>query len=474
MTKSENRHRLLGIALCLTIIGCVGVLSFSVSTFFDKLMFLIMLTIFVFCVILDLKEDKKAVLARMKGIFQSAKILYIVLALYFIWDVITILYTRDLLLSVKKFPYMIEYVGIFLASVYYCKITNKIVHIIISVALTGTLVSIGTYLYYFLSQKPIYFQRLSTARDYNVYASIIIFGIIFASVYLMNYCKLSFFKRILIYTAVCVVNMPTFYFAGSRRMAIMVPYFFLFAVLFEVIRLMVSKTATKRILFENLAFLSIIVVIFFITSSSLPIFSKFGAEKEAAYKAWLANEQSNGIDVPTKEETKDEKTISAVLETISDKSMYSKRSLIYSVAFNELKDYNVTEWIFGRGAAYDLYMYDTTTDEALLKAYSIDKDHPRPKGWLSVHNFTLADLLNGGLIKLILGLTLVGTIIAYMIRAIQYKKRIGIALVIPFALVFVNNFISGAYGMMNDVFFQIMLAVLCGIIYVNQKEKANV
>jgi hypothetical protein len=256
-------------------------------------------------------------------------------------------------------------------------------------------------------------------------------------------------------------------------MVIMIPYFFLFAILYEAIRLLVSKKAPRRVLFHNLSFLCVIAVIFFLTASTLPLFSRYGSQKEDAYKKWLFDQKDNDTEVSNEETRKEEKTINEILDTITDKSMFGKRTLIYSVAFNEIKQFRFTDWIFGRGAAYDLYMYDTTTDKALLEAYSIDENNPRTKGWMSAHNFALADLLNGGLIKLTLGLTLVGTIIATIIRTIAKRKRVGILLVIPFALVFVNNFISGAYGMLNDIFFNVMLIMLCGINFVNQKEIAN-
>jgi len=65
---------------------------------------------------------------------------------------------------------------------------------------------------------------------------------------------------------------------------------------------------------------------------------------------------------------------------------------------------------------------------------------------------------------------LIFQIARHVIIAIKQKKRAGLILVIPFALVISNNFISGAYGMLNDVFFQTMMLILCGMLYINKKE----
>jgi len=171
-------------------------------------------------------------------------------------------------------------------------------------------------------------------------------------------------------------------------MFIMLPFFFAFAVLYEGIRLIISRKKASSLVPRNLAFFVIAVVIYFGAVSCLGVFSEIGSQKEADYKDYIKQQESEGKEIIIKPPSYKEKTISSVLETIENKTMYSKRSLIYSVAFKELKDYTPLEFIFGRGAAYDIHMFDITTDEALLKAYSINEKNPRPSGWLSaISNF---------------------------------------------------------------------------------------
>jgi len=487
MKKKFTRHNLLGVLLSITIISLIGVLALSVNSYFDKIIFGIMIVVLIYCIAKDYMEDRPQFLERLFKLYKDTRLLSLALGLYLIWDIVTMLYTKSPYLALRKLPHMLEYLGIFVAGVYYANTTKRLYGVMASVAITGTLVSIATYFYYFLSERPIYFQRLSTARDYNVYACLILVSFIFMSILLMNYSKMKFRYRISLFILICFINFPAFYYAGSRRMAIMIPYFFILAVLFESIRLMLSKKAKTKFLMDNLIFFLVMVSVFVATIYALPTFSDIGKKKEAQYKLSIEAPSKPSIEIklPQEEiplivgepELKDqniphlpEKTISNILETINDKTMTSKRKLIYSVGIQELKTYSLKEIVVGKGSAYDINIFDKTQDKALLEAYEISDENPRPTAWLSVHNFLLADMLNGGIIKVILALVLMFFIIKHIIKAISIKKRSGVVLIIPFTLVFVNNSISGAYGMLNDVFFHIMMVVLFSLIYVSGKE----
>lgn len=473
-----SRQNVFGLTLCATIIFALSDLAFSVRTYHDIVMFVILLLLFIYNIIRDIHENKIKLLKQVQQALHSAKWLYIALIIYYVYDLITMIYTKSYAHALKKLPYMLEYTTIFLAGIYYCTTKKRLFGVMISIAATGTIVSISTYIYYFLSLKPIYFQRLSTARDYNVYACLIFVSFVFLTNLLIHYSRLSFKKRFILFTIFSMINIPTFYFAGSRRIFIMLPYLFAFTVLYEGLRLIILKINKKSSLSHTLSFFGICVIIYFSCVALLPTFSQYGATKEASYKAHIAASiQNEGVGNGNGEVDKSnswyEKTIENIMETIGDKSMYSKRTLIYSVAFSELQTYSPIEFIFGRGAAYDIHMYDVTQDANLLDAYSISEDNPRSFGWLSAHNFLLADILNGGIIKVVLGIFFVIQLIRHIIILIKRNSRSGIMIIIPFALVLVNNFISGAYGMLNDVFFQIMMIILCSMLYLKRKEEIN-
>lgn len=471
--SSVSRQKVFGITLCATIIIVLSDLAFSVRTYHDIVMFFILLIVFAYNVICDIKENKKEFIKKIKDRFYSAKWLYVVLILYYVYDIITIIYAKNYTHALLKLPRMLEYTVIFVAGVYYCTSVKHLKHFMISVALSGTIVSIGTYIYYFCSLNPIYFQRLSTARDYNVYACLILISFIFLSDIIISCTRISYLKRLLIFTFFALVNIPTFYFAGSRRIFIMMPYFFTFAVLYEAIRLIFLQKDKMKSLAHSLSYLSVCVVIYFSCIALLPSFTQFGEQKEKNYKNYVKQIIDSGQEFKKKPNSTNEKTIINIIESIDNKTMYNKRSIIYSVALKEVKTYSFTDLVFGRGAAYDIHLYDVTQNEELLDAYNISEKNPRRIGWLSAHNFMLADLLNGGIIKLLLGFVLAIEIIIHAIIATYRRKQSGILFGIAFSLILSNNFISGAYGMLNDVFFQTLMISLCSVLYLYRKGDFN-
>lgn len=235
-----------------------------------------------------------------------------------------------------------------------------------------------------------------------------------------------------------------------------------FTLIYEGIRL-------REKLPKSLLFITITVAIYLSTASFLPTFTEYGLQKETAYKNWVKEQQDTGVEITKPPNSWNETTIENIIETIDDKSMTNKRSLIYKTAINELLRYKPLQIIFGRGSAYDIHLYDTTTDKDILDAYSILEYNERPIGWMSVHNFMLADILNGGLIKLFLGIFMIVQIVIRIIKAIKIKPGIGPPFIVLFSLVLINNFISGTYGLLNDIFFYMILMLIISI----TKESSN-
>lgn len=463
-----NRQQIFGLLFFITTILVVCAPAFSISLYTPKIMVVISSFYFLYCLYVEGKHEKQDLKIRVKSVFQSAKWLFVAILLYYAWDLITMIYAKDYAHALRKIPYMLQYTMLTLMGIYFCNSKKRFMWLLTAIGLSGTLVSIGSYLYYTFSRNPIYFQRLSTARDYNVYACLILICFTVLAEMIIHFPKWSYKKKMGLFLLATLINIPSFYFAGSRRIFIMLPYFFAFAVLFESIRLFMKKANGKKIV-QSLSFFAVLTAVYFSCMALLPSFTKLGTEKEKHYKEYVTAQIEKGEEVKKKPNSWNEKTIENVLETIEDKTMYSKRSIIYKVAFNELKTYSPLELAFGRGASYDIYMYDVTTDQELLDAYNISEKNPRSSGWLWAHNFLLADILNGGIIKVILALFLVFQLICHMILAIKKESQYGVLLSVPFTLVFVNNFISGAYGMLNDLFFHMMFTILIVLLYTTKK-----
>lgn len=470
--KKISRSTILGILLYSTIIIVLVDVAFSVRTIHDSIIAAVTGVWLIYCIICDFKQDKQSTSAHLKTVFTSARWLYIAIASYVLYDIITMLYTRDLYYYVQqKLPYQLEFITITAAAIYHCKTKKRVAGISLAIFIAGLSVAIGSYIYYFSSVAPIYFKRLSTARDYNVFSCLLFFAMLFAFDW-FNHSRSLFeafgsqgkrsrYLRFAGFVLTMIAIMPSFYLAGSRRMVIMLPYFAIYAVVFTVTR--ATRTSPDRFSrWKTVAMVGVFIVAYLVSTSLLASFTDFANHKEKAYRT-LVEQSKNDPETDTPKRpisSSGETTIGEMLETIEDKSMTSKRSLIYSVAFRELKTYSPTDWIFGRGAAYDLYMYYTTDDAELLNAYSITDSNQRTKSWLSAHNFMLSDLLGGGIIKLLLGMFVVFQLIRHVALAIRRNIDLAVPLGVATALVLANNFISGSYGMLNDIFFHIVLIVV--------------
>ncbi len=449
--------------LYLASVFCVlTVLSFSVSTLFDKALVILTSISFCLCVRADWKAGRESLLKTWKRNFWGNRLLLLALGAYYLWNLVTLFYTRDFSLALRGLPYRLEYLFLFLAGLYYCNSRKRLILLLGVIGLAGSVVSAASYLLYFFSRRPIYFQRTSTARDYNVYATLIFFSLVIAVTLILNFFQGSFWQRCLLLAGVLALNLPAFYLAGSRRMVILLPYFAGFALLYEGIRLALRKD--WRRLAEQAVLLLCCGAAYFGVSLLAEPFAQFGAEKERAYQEWVSLQQS-GQQSPggnQAESTVPEKTISSILETIENGSMSSKRKLIYSTALRELLGYSPTEWVWGRGQAYDLVLFDRTDDQALLEAYGYTTENRPSKGWMSAHNFLLADVLGGGIIQLLLGLLVCFSALAQTAAVCRKIPPIGLAVCIPAALCLCNSFISGAFGLLNNVFFLVVLTILCG------------
>ena len=449
----------------LTIFSAIGVLSFSVSLHIEKVIFCLMFISFLVVLVQNCRNKPGEVWSRFRAGFQSARFLYVAFGLYLVWDVILLFYSKDLSLAFGKLPQYAGYLLLLPTGIYFCSNKKRVKALIFTVACVGSAVSVGALIIYFVSRRPIYFQRLSTATDYNVFSTILVISLIFGVVWLLYENRLAFWKRLGILVVLLAVNMPVLYLAGSRRMMIMLPYFLLFAVVYEAARSFFQKPVSVRRGTERLMMIVFCAVFYMAASSLAGPFSQLGAEKESAWKKYEAGLIQQGqTDLSDGAlDSSEESTISKVIESIDSGEMSNKRKLIYTVALRELDTYSPTELLFGKGASYDMYLYDHTTNEALLSAYKYDSGDRPASGWMSAHNFVLADLLNGGLLKLALSLALIGGILAVIIGILRRDSRCGLLLMLPFALVVCNNFISGAYGFLNDIFFITVLTLLCSI-----------
>ena len=125
----------------------------------------------------------------------------------------------------------------------------------------------------------------------------------------------------------------------------------------------------------------------------------------------------------------------------------SKRKLLWELAIRQYRGYSAAEKLFGRGFGADALLYRISDDPRLLQAYP-----PQSREQLSAHNFLLTDLLNGGLVQMVLGVSVWLLLAIYLIR--EYLPALlrsgslwlGLFLGFGFGMVLLNSLMSCRFG----------------------------
>lgn len=139
----------------------------------------------------------------------------------------------------------------------------------------------------------------------------------------------------------------------------------------------------------------------------------------------------------------------------------SKRKLLWELAIRQYRGYSAAEKLFGRGFGADALLYRISDDPRLLQAYP-----PQSRERLSAHNFLLTDLLNGGLVQMVLGASVWLLLAVYLIR--EYLPTLlhsgslwlGLFLGFGFGMVLLNSLMSCRFGFLYDRTFWVLLCCL--------------
>lgn len=147
-------------------------------------------------------------------------------------------------------------------------------------------------------------------------------------------------------------------------------------------------------------------------------------------------------------------------ETIGEPSLFEKRRILWGIALRDAHEYSPAELLTGKGGGYDISLYDRVNSRELARSYTREIE----KGTLSAHNFVLADLLNGGIPKAVMGLLLWGWIGILAFRLIRKAPGPGVVCGGLCGLVLLNNLISNRYGFLYDKFFYLAVLLLIWMI----------
>lgn len=328
--------------------------------------------------------------------------------------------------------------------------------VLLTVGLSAVAVSIFTLAYYFLPLKlPLYYTaRFSMRRDYNMYATQLVTGLI-ALAYggmAVNSKKTPAAQPVMFLIALPVV-LSLGLLSGSRRVLIMLP-----AVLAVLTASLIAAGArfcgSRRVW----AAIGCVVIIATLTVSETALL-RYGLSQINA----PGGQNRSIAQAPTAETTLIER-----YETIRNSSILEKRKIIWGIALEALSKYSVTDLVFGRGGGENIVLYD----EIIGPLDAVYPDRQARLGALSAHNMLLADLLDGGILKLAALLYLIfASGISCILIAVQ-RPFTGLPIGMILAICMINSLVSNRFGLLYDRYF-VLFAALAAIEYQSVKTQTS-
>ncbi|MFV0497708.1 MAG: O-antigen ligase family protein [Candidatus Fimivivens sp.] len=371
---------------------------------------------------------------------RSKSAVLIAMAVYLSVDATNFFIFGDLALAWQKYRVVGVLILLFASLCILRHRPNFIKLILLVVGLSSVVVSIYSLAYYFLPIRlPLFYTaRFSMRRDYNMYATQLIVGFI-ALVFGVIATKNK--KAMIALMAALPVIVAVSILSGSRRVLIMLPVVLPVAAL--------SFAAAGIRLFgarQTGAVIGCLAVITGLTIAETVLFRYGLAQINTPGSPTRSVAPSSGVETQ----------LSARYETIRSSSILEKRKIIWGIAIEEISKYSVPSLVFGWGGGKNISLYD----EISAPLDAIYPDRQARLGALSAHNMMLADLLDGGVIKLIALLYLIFASGISCIMLALKRPFIGLPLGMILAVCMVNSMVSNRFGLLYDRYFVLFAAMV--------------
>lgn len=437
------------------------------ATFFNQIPFALLLIVD----IILLCRNRKNLGDLLKYYIGKNKALFLCVIVFLMYDVITLLYAQTPKYSIMKYIYFFKamvLIGSMFLLFYEGKEDQRdnIRLLIRYMEILFVLIIVTTIVQYSLGLSP-YRSRISTNHDYNVFATHLMYTLIF---FIWNHIRkwgeISVRRKIL-----CIL-LSTFafdllYLSGSRRAVVLTPFVIVCAaIIYAIKEHLFSNVKNKKCFYDCKRMLTFFCVLGFVTINiilSVPTFEKIVANPEMIenfVSRFIPKRLSDSIKDSINDSAGDT-LLSTRYQTISQEQGLDSRKIIWRVAFAELREYSGKDILIGRGNGYGWNLYEDVDKEGvneILAAY------PRIKGvspqWMSPHNLVLKELLDGGIIKIILLLFLTGVILYYVIRCIKYDLIYGSMIFVLYSCFAAGCMLGGAFGLVGEKLFWLTTGIL--------------
>lgn len=400
-------------------------LVFSIS--FNRIFFIITFVLFLFYVFFN----RKNIMLYNKNKLNN--IIIIFLLLYIALDIIGLLYSPVFSFAMKQYATLVPVIMLILIG--YTTLNNKkdVIHFINTIGISAIAISVYSLFIYFIdsNSKLIYYSRISLVDDYNTFATQILIGTIILLITfgkkVVNDYKL---KDFLFFLVIVFTNLPLVILSGSRRSIVVLVVYSLIVIMIFLWNLGRNKGTKKFGL--GFAFLIICILAVFLTANLEISLLNNASERNRIRIAdpEVASGKYSETDLKDR------------YDTIASYDGMSKRIYIWKTAINEFKTYNIKEMLIGKGTAYDCYLFYNRGTKGLDRELYARSIKNYPLGSLYSHNIFLTDLLNGGILKLLVQLILFVLILMQIWYVMKKNGTHGTILLLCWGIILSNVLIS--------------------------------
>ncbi len=426
--------------------------------------------------------EKGGVFRNVWKVLRASKWTALALSGYLVMGIITLFYAQSPRYALSKYVVVVQMLFLGACLLYYISTCQKgsgaaMRSIYVTIGLSTVFAAVWGILKFLLYRNTADSVSISPITDYNQYTTILLIGLICIGFYIISSSLHTAVKYSFAAISFAIIS-ATIAASKSRRSYLLLfpilAFLFVYAIIYEV-RRFTKDGKSKRQLISGLCGVLFCALCVYAASNILT--------QIVVYPSNHASESYEISDVSLSDTPLSDKPFSLTL--LSDTSAPQKtdftaqdrlnvsngigiRSIIWNAALNELAQYDAFSLIFGKGASYHSDLYDNVNlpaMEQLRLAYGFSDTYTPPKNWMNPHNLFLQDLLNGGIILLLLQLSVILTCAGYIILLLRKNTAIGCSLGLMFSVLLVTLLLSCGPGIIANKFFWLLITFLMAEVF---------
>ncbi len=468
------------VTLCLMLVDWACPIPWSVGLFgVYEAAFALACVSFAVCLI----KEKGRFFGQLWRLFKTSRLLCGAVGAYTLFGAVTVLYGADPAFGGLRYRVVAQMLGFGLMALYYLFMrpaagAARLRHLGWNMGLTAGGIALVALVGYATNLYTVYYQRISTIRDYNQYATILLVGLV-----CFTFAVVGDLHRPLARWAALLpfwtVTATAVYQAGSRRSDVLLlclgAVCLLYVLWDEVTRH--RRRPNGRRLAAGVCLLAVCVGLC-VGAAALTHqwVGQTGPARLAADKAELQRDPALTNDETLRQRLalagrQDE--LSAAVEGMLDGSGFARRRLIWQVAWDAICRSTPTEWLFGHGASYSWELYDDLSNPLVAHLRSLYPKALQHDQWLNPHQLFLQDMLEGGLVLLALDLLVLAAVAMALFTLLRRAPRSAVALGLCAVVLLATLMISSAKGMVAHKFFWLLITALVAERFRVREEKES-